>query len=139
MFACVHVAGLEQQCLEGNLKKSLKEDLGVNLDSSLKGLNANGSYLEELVVLARGFSPLVEETSADTVVLDLTGCERLFGSPRQIGREIARQASRSELLSGVSVAGVSVAANPDVAVCAAIGLPGVNFISPGREAAALAD
>jgi protein ImuB len=103
MFACVHVVGSQVRCLD------------------------------ELVVLARGFTPLVEETSPDTVVLDIAGCERLFGSPRRMGQEIARRASQSELKASVAVAG-----NPDVAVCAAMGLPGFTFISQGREAAALA-
>jgi hypothetical protein len=37
-----------------------------------------------LVNCAYAFSPLVEETADDTVVLDIEGCELLFGSPREI-------------------------------------------------------
>jgi protein ImuB len=102
MFACVHNAGARERCLD------------------------------ELVRLGRGFTPLVEETSPATVVLDISGCERLFGSPRSLAGEIAHRASRAELN-----ANVAVASNPDVAVCAAIGLAGVNVISRGKEAAVL--
>src|SRR5262249_40132904 len=34
------------------------------------------------------FSPLVEETALDTVVMDMSGTENLFGSPEQVAEEI---------------------------------------------------
>jgi hypothetical protein len=40
-----------------------------------------------LVDLAFTFSPLVEQTSADTVVLDVAGQELLFGSQLSFGQE----------------------------------------------------
>jgi DNA polymerase-4 len=43
-----------------------------------------------MAVLAE-FSPLVEQASVDEAYLDLTGCERLFGPPAEIGAAIKRR------------------------------------------------
>src|SRR6266850_2507906 len=58
-----------------------------------------------LVDLAFTFSPLVEQTTADTVVLDVAGQDLLFGSP----------------------------ANPNAAIHSARSFKGVTVIPAGRE------
>ena len=68
-----------------------------------------------LVDCAYAFSPLVEETADDTVVLDIEGCELLFGSHPEIAKEIARYAARLGLKINVAVA-----QNPDAAIHAAV-------------------
>jgi len=87
-----------------------------------------------LVNCAYAFSPLVEETAENTVVLDIEGCELLFGSPREIAKEIARQAAKLGLK-----ANVAAAQNPDVAIHAARCFTGVTVIAPGKEAKRLGD
>jgi protein ImuB len=87
-----------------------------------------------LVDCAYAFSPLVEETADDTVVLDIAGCELLFGSHREIAKEIARYAARLGLKINVAVA-----QNPDAAIHAAKCFAGVSVIAPGKEAARLGD
>ncbi len=42
------------------------------------------------------FSPLVEETAADCVVLDVEGCELRFGSAYGLANEIAAFGTRSQ-------------------------------------------
>ena len=64
----------------------------------------------------------------DTVVLDIAGCERLFGSPEKIADDLTRVASEVGFDASVSVAG-----NPSAAICAAHGFPGVTVIPPGEE------
>ena len=82
-----------------------------------------------LLDCAQSFSPIVEDTANDTVVLDLAGLESLFGAPGKIARDLARRAS--EL--GLEV-NVGVASNPDAAQCAAHGFSGITVIDEGREA-----
>lgn len=80
---------------------------------------------------ARAFSPRVEECAGapDTVLLDLKGLERLFGTPRKIACELARRASELGL-----EANVAVSANLDAAICAARGFVGITVIPRGKEA-----
>jgi protein ImuB len=87
-----------------------------------------------LVNCAYAFSPLVEETAENTVVLDIEGCELLFGSPREIAKEIARQAAKLGLK-----ANVAAAQNPDAAIHAARCFTGVTVIAPGKESNRLGD
>lgn len=85
---------------------------------------------ELLLECARYFSPRIEKTSADTVLLDIAGLDHLFGSPRQIAEALTNRA-------GIPL-NVAVAADPDAAVYAARGIGGITVISPGKEAALLA-
>ena len=82
--------------------------------------------------VASAFSPRAEQASSETVVLDLHGLERLFGSPQEMA------AAMEARLAALGVqANVAVAANPDAARHAARGLAGVTVIPPGEEAARL--
>lgn len=82
-------------------------------------------------------SPLVEErrdetgeTLLDSVVLDIAGCEQLFGSPEKIAGDLKYAAAVVGFDANVAVAG-----NPDAAVCAARGFSGITLIADGDEAA----
>src|SRR5580704_10361041 len=79
------------------------------------------------------FSPRVEELDASTVVVDASGLERLFGDPAGLAAALARRFAEQGF-SGT----VAIAANPDAAVHAARGLPGVTVIPRGEEAVRLA-
>jgi protein ImuB len=97
-----------------------------------------------LIDLAFTFSPLVEQTAIDTVVLDVAGQDLLFGSSanpasapvgnaeidsvRALASEIVRRAAQS----GFKV-NVAVAANPDAAINAARSFQGVTVIRAGKE------
>ncbi|HKW57669.1 MAG TPA: DNA polymerase Y family protein [Candidatus Acidoferrum sp.] len=69
-----------------------------------------------------------EEELPDTVLLDITGCEKLFGLPEKIASDLRRVAADVGL-----DANVAIAANPQAALCAARGFPGVSVLAPGRE------
>ena len=86
-----------------------------------------------LAACAHEFSPLVEQTSLDTVVLDAGGLERLIGPPREIADAIARAVEEAGIR-----ANVAVASNCDAAVCAARGFAGVTIVPPKAEAKILA-
>jgi protein ImuB len=87
-----------------------------------------------LLDCACGFSPRVEDTAADTVVLDLAGLERIFGPPAKMARDVARRCSEMGL-----EANVAVASNADTAALAARGLAGVTVIAEGKEAERLGE
>ena len=70
-----------------------------------------------------------EQDFSDTVVLDLTGCEKLFGSPEKIGHDLRRVASGVGLTANVAVAG-----NPSAVITAAQGFAGVTVIPDRQEA-----
>lgn len=81
-----------------------------------------------LLDLGLSFSPRIEDTAADTMVLDLEGLSYLFGT----SENIANSLSRCALEFGLD-AHIAVASNPDAAILAARGFPGITFISPGEE------
>lgn len=100
-----------------------------------------------LADLAFTFSPLVEQTTADTVVLDIAGQDLMFGSPslavkeiidaeinsaRNLAIEIGRRARQLNLKVNVSVA-----ANPDAALHLARALKGPTIVKAGAELAHL--
>jgi protein ImuB len=101
------------------------EGLVLRARSELQEASAHAALLD----CAQSFSPEVEDTAPGTVLLNLAGLEPLFGPLPKIARELARRASRMEL-----EANVAVAANPDAAVLAAHGFPGVTLIPLGHEA-----
>lgn len=86
-----------------------------------------------LTALAFEFSPTVEQTSDHTVTLDASGLDRLFGLPQDVASAMARRAAES----GVKAA-IALASNPDAAICAARGFPGVSIVPYGDEAKFLA-
>src|SRR5258708_29980402 len=69
-----------------------------------------------------------EQDFSDTAVLDIAGCEKLFGSSEKIARDLKRVASEVGLETNVAVAG-----SPLAAVCAAQGFEGVTVIPAGEE------
>ena len=93
-----------------------------------------------LTDFAYAFSPLVEETRGGTVVIDVDGCELLFGSAYQLAREVARRAKQSRTSGGLETAvNVAIAANADAAIHAATRLQGITFVSPGEELTCLGE
>ncbi len=82
-----------------------------------------------LTALAFEFSPMVEQTAPDTVTLDASGLDRLFGLPQDVAAAMARRAAESG-----AKAAVALASNPDAAICAARGFAGVSIIPYGDEA-----
>jgi protein ImuB len=69
-----------------------------------------------------------EQDFSDTAVLDLAGCEKLFGSSEKIAHDLKRVASEVGFETYVAVAG-----SPLTAVCAAQGFAGITVIPAGEE------
>jgi protein ImuB len=81
-----------------------------------------------LLQMCWSISPRIEDTACDTIILDLAGLHRFFGSKENIARELMRRAW--ELRLEVNVA---IAKNIDVALHAARGFPGITLIPAGEE------
>lgn len=88
---------------------------------------------EALLDCACGFSPRVEDTARNTVVIDLEGLDRLFGSYEEIANQIYDQT----ILLGLQPH-VVVAENPDAAICASRMFEGTRVIRRGTERKQLA-
>jgi protein ImuB len=74
------------------------------------------------------FSPLVEETTLDTVLMDVTGTENLFGSPEQVAEEILAYLSSKGL-----DASAAVGYNADSAILAARNFPGITILAQDQD------
>jgi len=90
---------------------------------------------DTVFAIYRRFSPLVEPLSIDEAFLDVTGCERLFGTADEVARRI-RATVREE--TGLTVS-AGVAPNKFLAKIASdLGKPdGLTVVSPGGEQAFL--
>ncbi len=96
--------------------------------------NFSGEAHAALSDCASAFSPRVENTAPGTVVFDLEGLERLFGSYSEIAEKVAEHVRAA----GIQ-AHVAVASNPDAAISAARGFAGVTVVGRGTEAKRLQD
>jgi len=121
-------AGVEAGATKSQLEAW--EDLELRARSESQETSAHAALLD----CAQSFSPEVEDTSPGTVLLNLAGLEPLLGPLPQIVRDLARRVSQMGL-----EANIAVAANPDAALLAARGFPGVTLIPEGREAERLGD
>src|SRR5579884_3430533 len=60
-------------------------DLAIRNRSPLQETAAHAALLD----CAQSFSPRIEDTACDTVVLDIAGMEALFGTPAKLARDLA--------------------------------------------------
>ncbi len=81
-----------------------------------------------LLNLAWSFSPRVEDTAPDTLILDLAGLASLFGTEENIATQLKERASSFGLAIHVAIS-----TNLGAALHAARGFPGITFIPPGEE------
>ncbi len=82
-----------------------------------------------LLDVAHAFTPRVEDTASDTLLLDLAGLERLYGAPATMARELASRVNAIAL-----EANIALAANPEAALHAARGFSGTTVLPAGEEA-----
>ncbi len=82
-----------------------------------------------LLDVAHAFTPRVEDTANDTLLLDLSGLERLYGEPATMARDLASRVNAIAL-----EANIALAANPEAALHAARGFSGTTILPAGEEA-----
>ncbi len=81
-----------------------------------------------LLDVAHAFTPRVEDTHPDRLLLDLAGLERLYGQHPTMARELASRLSTVGLECNIGMA-----PNPNAAMHAACGFSGITIISAGEE------
>ncbi|HZQ19490.1 MAG TPA: DNA polymerase Y family protein, partial [Terriglobales bacterium] len=107
------------------LQAELCDEVRLRGHSELQESAAHQALLD----CAQSFSPRVEDFARDTLLLDLSGLDKLFGSLPKIAREILRRASEMELEINIAVASTL-----ESALLAAHGFSGVTVIPNGKEA-----
>jgi len=106
------------------------ENLVLRARSESQEISAHAALLD----CAQSFSPEIEDTSTGTVLLNLAGLEPLLGPLSKITCNLAQRATEIGF-----EANIAVAANPDAALLAAHGFPGVTLIPEAEEAKRLGD
>ena len=81
-----------------------------------------------LLQMCWSISPRIEDTALDTIILDLAGLHRFFGSEENIARELMRCASVLKLEINIAIS-----ENIDGALHAARGFSGITVIPAGEE------
>jgi len=117
--------------IELGMTESQAEDfcaVQVRLRSPVLEKTAHAALMD----LGWSVSPRVEDTAADTIVLDLAGLASLLGSEEIIAERLIERTS----LLGLT-ARVAISSNLETAIHAARGFAGVTLIPPGEEAKAL--
>ncbi|HSK08033.1 MAG TPA: hypothetical protein VK911_00535 [Vicinamibacterales bacterium] len=95
--------------------------------------SAPASIAGGLEAVARGCSPRVEVHKPGLVTLDVSGLDRLLGTPEEIGVELHRGCAARNL-----PASVTVAATRTAAILLAVTAPGLTVVPAGEERRRLA-
>ena len=110
----------------GMLKTTVTQFLGVELRvrSTALEISAHAALLD----LGWSVSPGIEDTAADTMVLDAAGLGSVWGTEEAIAKEIVERGRACGLRLNVAVA-----RNIETALVAARGFAGACVIAPGEE------
>jgi protein ImuB len=110
----------------GMAKSQVAQFHGVEIRnrSQVKEAAAHAALLD----LGWSISPRIENTAADTIVVDLAGLNFLLGADDSIAQDLSRRALSVGLVANVAVASVI-----EAAIHAARGFSGVTLILPGEE------
>jgi protein ImuB len=113
--------------LQIGMTKSQAEQI-QGLELRRRSIEHEAAAHAALADLALSFSPRIEETAADTIILDLAGLAQLFGGFEKLAQRLGRRAKKF----GLS-AQVAVGSNPEAAQLAARGFAGVTVLAADEE------
>lgn len=91
-----------------------------------------GEVSDRIMEILYGFTPQLQQISVDEAFLDLSGCQRIFGGPEQVGKKIKQAIRQKSDLS----ASVGIGSNKLIAKIASdLKKPdGLVIVPAGREA-----
>ena len=98
----------------------------------MRSLGQEATAHASLLDCGHAFSPRVEDTALDHIVMDVSGLDRLRGNLSQVAEQIFQRVKKFGLH-----ANVAIASNPDAAIYAAHGFYGTTVILAGDEAVRL--
>jgi len=124
-------AAAGQMGVKPGMTKSQAQQFG-ELEVRERSPAAEKSAHAALLDLGWSVSPRVEDTAADTVVLDIAGLASLFGAEEAITARLAEGATRLGFTTQIATA-----ANLDAAILASRAFAGVTVIPAGDEAAVM--
>jgi protein ImuB len=136
-------APLEKVIALNEYARELGVDIGVsksqleaweNLVFRSRSEAQESSAQAALLDCAQSFSPEVEDTAPGIALLNLAGLTSVLGPIQKIAHDMAERVLQMGL-----EAHIAVASNPDAALLAARGFPGVTLISRGHESERLGD
>jgi len=130
VFACNHLA--RQQGITIGMKKAELQTLPGVVMRKRRYEEETGAQAA-LMDCGYALSSKVESTCPGVAIVDLSGAERLMGSPRSMARKFVELAAECNLQ-----ARVAIAANPDAALYAARGFEGITIIAAGKQFSTLA-
>jgi len=114
------------------LKTTVTQFLGVEI--RMRSLALEKNTHAALLDLGWSISPRIEDTAADTIVVDAAGLGSLWGNEETIAKEIEQRGRACGLQLNVAIAG-----NIETALVATRGFAGSCVIVPGDEAARLSE
>ena len=127
------VAGANERAralgIEAGMTRLQVEEYGSGIALRRRSPEQELSTHAALLDAACAFSPRVEDTASDMVLVDLAGLEALFGPAAKIARDLAHRASELGVEANVAVCG-----DPDSAMYIARGFAGVTIVPPDRTA-----
>src|SRR3954452_4084027 len=106
----------------------------ISVSDVPSNIKLNPALTNPLVPFAYSFSPLVEETSIDTVVLNLKGSGLIFGSFFEAGRLILDKANDANLKINVAIS-----RDIDAAIHLCRNREGLTVVRVGAEESELAE
>lgn len=110
----------------GMTKANAAQFSGVELRARSQAQEKNAHAM--LLDLGWSVSPQIEDAAADTVVVNISGLNSLFKTEEAVAQKLMRGGAEGRLTLQVAVA-----ANPETAMIAARGLPGITIVRPGDE------
>jgi protein ImuB len=132
---CLRVIAANEKARQAGVVIGMTQSAAGELSAIRRRLEAQEqSAHAALLDCARAFSPRIEDTAIDTVLLDLEGLERLLGPACNIAQQALDRAGELGLKIHVAIA-----ASPDAAIIAARGFSGITLITAGQEAERLAE
>lgn len=106
----------------------------VHVPESCQDQSSGNRIIEDLLRLARDFSPRFETIDTQTVVLDVAGLQGMWGDPRTIGRAVLRVATERGIRCRVALAATRITAMLLVYGRA----DALTVVEPGAEGTAVA-